>query len=58
MINKTDLAPLVGADLAVMARDAAAVRGDRPTLFTSLREDPGATAVVDWLLAQRTVAPA
>ena len=40
VINKTDLAPLVGAALAVMARDAAAVRGGRPVLFTSLREDP------------------
>ncbi len=42
VINKTDLAPLVGADLDVMARDAAAVRGDRPVLFTSIRQDPGA----------------
>ncbi|SEG59934.1 urease accessory protein [Thermomonospora echinospora] len=49
VINKTDLAPLVGADLAVMARDAAAVRGDRPVLFTSLREEPGAPAVADWV---------
>ena len=30
VINKTDLAPLVGADLSVMERDAAAVRGGRP----------------------------
>jgi len=51
VVNKTDLAPLVGADLGVMARDARARRGDRPTLFTSLREDPGATAVADWLRA-------
>ena len=42
VINKTDLAPLVGADLDVMARDAAAVRGDRPVLFTSIRQDPSA----------------
>ena len=42
VINKTDLAPLVGADLAVMARDAEAARGDRPTLFTSLAADPAA----------------
>ena len=41
VINKTDLASLVGADLAVMARDAAAVRGERPTVFTSLVDDPG-----------------
>jgi urease accessory protein len=49
VVNKTDLAPLVGADLAVMARDAAAVRGGRPTLFTSLVAGPGAAAVADWV---------
>ena len=51
VINKTDLAPLVGADLGVMARDAAARRGERPALFTSLVEDPGATAVAAWVTA-------
>ena len=45
VVNKTDLAPLVGADLAVMRRDAAAARGERPTVFLSLVEDPDATAV-------------
>ena len=54
VINKTDLAPLVGADLAVMARDAGAVREARPTLFTSLRTDPGATDVADWVRSVRT----
>ncbi|SDR02803.1 urease accessory protein UreG [Thermostaphylospora chromogena] len=49
VINKTDLAPLVGADLSVMARDAAAVRDGRPVLFTSLREDRGARAVAEWV---------
>jgi urease accessory protein len=49
VINKTDLAPLVGADLAVMARDAAARRGDLPTVFLSLVVDPAATAVADWI---------
>jgi urease accessory protein len=42
VINKTDLAPLVGADLAVMDRDAAAVRDGRPVLFTSLAGAAGA----------------
>lgn len=51
VINKTDLAPLVGADLDVMDRDATAVRGARPTLFTSLRENPAATAVAKWVRA-------
>jgi urease accessory protein len=49
VINKTDLAPLVGADLDVMSREAAAARGDRPVRFTSLVEDPNATAVADWV---------
>ncbi|MEZ5233178.1 MAG: urease accessory protein UreG [Acidimicrobiales bacterium] len=49
VINKTDLAPLVGADLSVMARDAAAGRGDRPTVFVSLVEDPLAGEVAGYL---------
>jgi urease accessory protein len=49
VINKTDLAPFVGADLAVMARDAAAARGELPTLFTSLAEAPGAGDVAVWV---------
>jgi urease accessory protein len=49
VINKTDLAPLVGASLEVMDHDAAAVRGGRPVIFTSLREDPGAEAVAAWV---------
>jgi urease accessory protein len=53
VINKTDLAPYVGADLGVMARDAAAMRSGRPFLLTSLTEDPSASAVVTWVLLQR-----
>ena len=49
VINKTDLAPLVGASLDVMARDAAAVRDGRPVLFTSLVADPSAVTVADWV---------
>lgn len=49
-VNKIDLAPFVGADLKVMASDAAAQRGPRPTVFLSLREDPAAGPVVAWLL--------
>ena len=51
VINKTDLAPLVGADLAVMERDAAARRGPLPTVFLSLVRDRGATPVADWIRA-------
>jgi len=50
VINKTDLAPLVGADLSVMDRDATKVREGRPVLFTSLAQDRRATAVADWVL--------
>jgi urease accessory protein len=49
VINKTDLAPLVGADLGVMARDAVAQRGARPVLFTSLAAPDGAGAVAVWV---------
>jgi urease accessory protein len=52
VVNKTDLAPLVGADLDVMRRDSAAVRGGKPTLLISLREDPTAAPVADWVRAQ------
>ena len=41
VINKTDLAPHVGADLEIMKRDAKMMRGDRPFTFTSLRERHG-----------------
>jgi urease accessory protein len=52
VINKTDLAPLVGADLSVMARDAAARRGDAPTVFLSLVGDPAAGPVAAWVRTQ------
>ena len=41
VINKTDLAPHVGADLEIMRRDAKTMRGDRPFTFTNLRERLG-----------------
>ncbi|MEV5650732.1 urease accessory protein UreG [Nocardia sp. NPDC052254] len=49
VINKTDLAPMVGADLEVMGRDSAAVRDGRRFVFTSLTEDPAATPVLTWV---------
>jgi len=52
VINKTDLAALVGADLGVMATDAARRRGIRPVLFTSLASDPGAGPVAAWVRDQ------
>ena len=52
VINKIDLAPLVGADLDVMRRDALALRGAAPTVLISLREQPDAGPVVDWVRGQ------
>lgn len=52
IVNKTDLAPMVGASLEVMARDAKVQRGDRPTLFTNLRDSEGVAEVILWLDAQ------
>jgi len=49
VINKIDLAPLVGADLEVMARDAKKVRGERPFLFTNLKSGAGLPDVVAWI---------
>jgi len=48
IINKTDLAPLVGADLGIMDRDAKKMRGDRPFLFTNLKNLDGLSEVVDF----------
>ena len=52
VVNKTDLAPLVGADLAVMSRDAATVRDGRPTVLQSLTQDPAASEVQAWVRAR------
>ncbi len=45
IVNKTDLAPLVGADLSVMEADTRRMRGTRPYVFASLRDGAGADAV-------------
>jgi urease accessory protein len=55
VINKIDLAPLVGADLDVMASDAARMRGSLPVIAQSLTQTPNAPAVADWLRAQLPV---
>jgi urease accessory protein len=52
IINKTDLAPHVGADLDVMARDAKQQRGARPFIFTNLRSGDGVAAVIDFIREQ------
>ncbi|MFE2915269.1 urease accessory protein UreG [Kitasatospora indigofera] len=52
VINKTDLAPLVGADLGVMARDAKAQRGELPTVFCALTAPDGVAPVAGWVRAR------
>ena len=51
VINKTDLAPLVGASLEVMARDSRRMRQTRPFLFSNLKAQEGVDEIVDFVLA-------
>lgn len=50
VINKIDLAPLVGASLDVMARDAGRMRGERPFVFSNLKTGEGLESIVDFVL--------
>ena len=56
VINKIDLAPLVGADLSVMDRDARRMRGTRPFIFTNLKENRGVAEIAEFILAQGGIA--
>jgi urease accessory protein len=49
VINKIDLAPHVGADLGVMARDATTMRGARPFVFTNVKSGEGLQDVIAWI---------
>ena len=49
LINKTELAPYVGADLGVMERDSTLMRGERPFLFADLKSEKGKGDVLKWL---------
>jgi urease accessory protein len=50
VINKIDLAPLVGADLGVMERDAKRMRGERPFVFTNIKKRQGVDGVADFIV--------
>ena len=52
IINKTDLAPHVGANLDIMAQDAKRQRGDRPCVFTNLRSGEGVEEVIAFIRSQ------
>lgn len=49
VINKTDLAPFVGADLGIMAKDSERMRNDRPFIFTNLMTQQGVDDVITWI---------
>ena len=49
IINKIDLAPVVGASLAVMQRDALKMRGDKPFLLTNLKQEQGVDKIIDFI---------
>ena len=52
VINKIDLAPMVGASLEVMARDAKKMRGERPFVFTNLKTGHGLDSIVSFIEAE------
>jgi urease accessory protein len=58
VINKTDLAPHVGASLAVMDRDARLQRGNKPFVFTNLKQQTGVDAVVEFVVREGLLARA
>ncbi|SMO33237.1 urease accessory protein [Saccharicrinis carchari] len=49
IINKTDLAPYVDANLDIMAADTKTFRGDKPFFFTNLKTDEGLSDVINWI---------
>jgi urease accessory protein len=52
VINKIDLAPMVGANLEIMGSDAHRMRGDRPFVFTNLKTGDGLDRIVDFMITQ------
>ncbi len=52
IINKTDLAPIVGASLEVMDRDAKRMRGDKPFVFSNLKKKEGLQTIIDFIVSE------
>jgi urease accessory protein len=52
IINKTDLAPLVGASLEVMDRDAKKMRGDKPFVFANLKTQTGLQDIIEFIIKE------
>ena len=52
VINKTDLAPLVGADLDIMDSDSKKMRGERPYIFAKVKHDEGVTDIVNFVIEE------
>lgn len=57
VINKIDLAPLVGADLGVMDRDAKKMRNDKPFIFSNLKDGTGVADIVAFITTQGMLTP-
>jgi urease accessory protein len=56
IINKTDLAPYVGASLEVMEQDARRMRGNKPFIFTNLKSGDGLSGVIEFIVRQGMLA--
>ena len=52
VINKIDLAPMVGASLEVMERDALRMRGDKPFIFSNLKIDQGLAEITEFVVEE------
>ncbi|MBK5646819.1 MAG: urease accessory protein UreG, partial [Acinetobacter sp.] len=52
IINKTDLAPMVGANLSVMDQDAKRMRGDKPFLFSNMKTKEGLEIIISFIEKQ------
>jgi urease accessory protein len=57
VINKTDLAPFVGASLEVMDHDARMMRGEKPFVFTNLKQNAGLTEIIGFIERQGLLLP-